>query len=1362
MTSFGEALGAFMHRLHIFSGAKARAPGVASRWTQNLSPVGTRVISGGDLVELVAVLDSRFDISAASVVRFDILEEDFLFFGGLDDQVISLLGTGATAPGGFTSQQQTTQFHVLTADDTLESFVRDFRLQHPADFERFVLVVRDAVTGPLGPPPPPPDPDRQSYLITWWRAQQVEDIGDRSEMYFNAVVEGLPEDAPVQTLQVQKAAPGVAVRIRGRLLDQRPFVADGRHPEPLDDITVSLSDQQTQSGTSGTWVIDARLPLGMHELRVSRDGIDAVVHRVEVTADAAGLVTATLRHTAGGAPVVASTNAVPDETTRLELALADTAVLVHKIRGTVEWPDSRPVPMPAGYAGTPVSGKRVYVLTLPAGAAPDAYRPKSSLQWQEMKDRPGVVRSGRPGQAARHQRTDTDGRFEVKYVDLTPGRSHLVWVESRSPSDPPGTDMDSHEYVVHTLRRPIIELVGPGPGLPAATAANNTGAADRLLIDHTYNLTTDRMAWGVEPIRIAQWQPDPAAPDPAVNDPRLLRPQLDRGPGVAWSAAQAKMDYEREPTGTGRFVQTTAVPATKTIEGFALQVLPLIPVFEPPDVRSVSAAVAATGVAEGADAAYAMGHFASDVPWVLDAARIGIDVSVGVWEAAGNAARTVELLEKTFMVTAQRGLAPHPPTGDARWRCDSVSLADLAFISIPAAGPNAQVVAGRSLDSTWIPVLMAAAPRLVTLSARKHLLLGPGHGLWPSNNNETSPALAQWVSDRGGWSGRAGEDDVDAYLAREVDRICTRQGLLVTPTREIRNLMTPGLYHRANNDFRTCPTVDFPRLWQQNAIYHFANQGDPLVVTVPPAAVTIFGQTATPDPPPGNPPNTKNSQGVRLRAAIARRLAAQAVRPIDTFLAPHTNSAGAAERSTYTLYLEVAVSEFNAANFNTMGRSFATRLNAQLLARCHIPAVRGGVVTMQAEMNMSDSDMVNTFDHYRLEDPAVPPVRQRRVAARPASVPLGANNGPGPTAGTTWRYQPFPRRISVALPEAGYHTSAADAALNSCAWFRRLSGEAMAMAVAVQLGDETAREMDLADIMMRTFGSTDAVRQLAAGNAALGAGAIIQPFQQVTGTVVPPGNSTLADIATAVSIAADASTRQMFLTELIARLRVIAGYQAADDDAVESFIAAAILNGPSAGLRRPAAPLTRADAASLLARGIGLVPATLDSVMNNRFGVGAGTPLLPALHGGEVADALLSRLDADATLDRVDALQPGDVYHAVEVVIADPRGRRPLNSQPYRLTNGQPVVFIARTAGAPFKAAASDVRFTIKSSACFDSRVDGAARFSRRLRSEIWDVNLPVSNAPADVQVEVSVRHPAAGWTRIGLQHLKLQVSPQV
>jgi hypothetical protein len=200
--------------------------------------------------------------------------------------------------------------------------------------------------------------------------------------------------------------------------------------------------------------------------------------------------------------------------------------------------------------------------------------------------------------------------------------------------------------------------------------------------------------------------------------------------------------------------------------------------------------------------------------------------------------------------------------------------------------------------------------------------------------------------------------------------------------------------------------------------------------------------------------------------------------------------------------------------------------------------------------------------------------------------------------------------------------------------------------------------------------------------------------------------------------------------------------------------------------------MTRADAAALLARGIGLGPAThrrrfrqfdagvtLNVVMNTRFGAGGGVPLLPVLHRGEVPDALLSRRDADATLARLAQLQPRDIYRAEDVSMADPRGRRPLSAQPYRLTNGQPVVFVARTAGAPFKAAPEDIRFTIKSSACFDSRVVCAARFPARLRSEVWDVDLPASNRPADVQVEVSVRHATDGWTRIGLQHMQIQVS---
>jgi hypothetical protein len=183
--------------------------------------------------------------------------------------------------------------------------------------------------------------------------------------------------------------------------------------------------------------------------------------------------------------------------------------------------------------------------------------------------------------------------------------------------------------------------------------------------------------------------------------------------------------------------------------------------------------------------------------------------------------------------------------------------------------------------------------------------------------------------------------------------------------------------------------------------------------------------------------------------------------------------------------------------------------------------------------------------------------------------------------------------------------------------------------------------------------------------------------------------------------------------------------------------------------------VTRRDAAALLARGIGLRPATLDVVMQTRF---SGVPLLPELHRGEVPDALLSRRDADDTLARVAQLTPRDVYRLVDVRITDPRGRTPLDGPPYRLVNGQPVVLIASTAGAPFKAAAADLRFTLKSDA-FDRPVTGAAQSATRLRSEVWDVELPASETPTVVRIEVSVRHPLDGWLLLGEQHVLVQVS---
>src|SRR4051794_9942428 len=54
--------------------------------------------AAGELVELVATFTAPHTSSRRPKVRFDMLEEDAILTGGCDDPVVSLVGTGATAP----------------------------------------------------------------------------------------------------------------------------------------------------------------------------------------------------------------------------------------------------------------------------------------------------------------------------------------------------------------------------------------------------------------------------------------------------------------------------------------------------------------------------------------------------------------------------------------------------------------------------------------------------------------------------------------------------------------------------------------------------------------------------------------------------------------------------------------------------------------------------------------------------------------------------------------------------------------------------------------------------------------------------------------------------------------------------------------------------------------------------------------------------------------------------------------------------------------------------------------------------------------------------------------------------------------
>jgi hypothetical protein len=97
-------LGLLMRRVHLFRYDTTQADGVSSRW------VSTFPATAGRLLTLHSILDSRHDVGAGARVRFDVYEQDHLLVTGLDDQVVSLLGTNAAPPSGFPAVQRQTHY----------------------------------------------------------------------------------------------------------------------------------------------------------------------------------------------------------------------------------------------------------------------------------------------------------------------------------------------------------------------------------------------------------------------------------------------------------------------------------------------------------------------------------------------------------------------------------------------------------------------------------------------------------------------------------------------------------------------------------------------------------------------------------------------------------------------------------------------------------------------------------------------------------------------------------------------------------------------------------------------------------------------------------------------------------------------------------------------------------------------------------------------------------------------------------------------------------------------------------------------------------------------------------------------------
>lgn len=176
------ALRGTLYRCHLFSFAGPQTEGVSSRWTQGWSPVGDRVIRSGEQVELYVKVDAlKNPVGEQPRVRFDVLEEDYLLTGGLDDRVVTILGTDTPPPEeDFPVRRRITVTADISADETFAEAVERFKLRNPDSYDDYLLVYTEPSSS-------------TAHIVTWFLAERVEDWAN-AELYFIINVDGRFED----------------------------------------------------------------------------------------------------------------------------------------------------------------------------------------------------------------------------------------------------------------------------------------------------------------------------------------------------------------------------------------------------------------------------------------------------------------------------------------------------------------------------------------------------------------------------------------------------------------------------------------------------------------------------------------------------------------------------------------------------------------------------------------------------------------------------------------------------------------------------------------------------------------------------------------------------------------------------------------------------------------------------------------------------------------------------------------------------------------------------------------------------------------------------------------------------------------
>ena len=455
-------------------------------------------------------VDQAHPIAADPEFRFDILEFDWLFFGGFDDPMSSLKTPGARAPiGDYIVSARSVANADYTADrPSLREIVDAFRAEHGADFESNVLVVRETDR----------PADGGTDVITWWRARHATDESAPT-LYFNAELPppaGHPDQDPVRdsstvALQVAPLQPGINLRLYGTLIDTVPAAPADAQPVP--DAVITLGTASTRTTAAGAFVLDARLPVGASTITVARLGIDTRTLNVQVSSrTGGGYDVAVVDADAANQQLAAGTVAADADDQSAFTAQLTLRARVHRVSGTVSWPMTwQPAAGPI-----PLAGRTVYALPLATGPALPQ-RPVTSRDWAALSTRHDVLRSARPDRPKQKEATAADGRFELSFLDLRPGHPYLVWVES---SDPRGADRPAApDVIVRTVHTDAMRRLN----FPGATMTPLRD--ERMIVNSDYTLLRDDATGIGDVVRVVDVDPTGAA-----ADFRLVRPpQADPG-----------------------------------------------------------------------------------------------------------------------------------------------------------------------------------------------------------------------------------------------------------------------------------------------------------------------------------------------------------------------------------------------------------------------------------------------------------------------------------------------------------------------------------------------------------------------------------------------------------------------------------------------------------------------------------------------------------------------------------------------------------------------------------------------------------------------------------------------------------------